>query len=176
VTGLDIEPEAIDLARDLAQASPAAERLRFVCADVHELPFADASFDIVVSRGSIYFWRDHTRALQEVMRVLRPDGVAFIGGGSGKYLTMDEFAKQRKGGHAPIGRPKTQRRSRVVIPLPNGKVAEASVSVDLSVSDWAFPFPVASYDAEMTRAGIADYRVLSEGGQWVEFRKPAPQP
>jgi hypothetical protein len=37
--------------------------------------------------------------------------------------------------------------------------------------DSIFPFPVRSCEALMTRAGIANYTVIAEGGRWVEMRK-----
>jgi SAM-dependent methyltransferase len=40
------------------------------------LPFADASFDLLVSRYSAHHWRDFPRALREARRVLRPDAPA----------------------------------------------------------------------------------------------------
>ncbi len=42
------------------------------------LPFADASFDWVVSRFSAHHWRDVPRALAEVRRVLKPGGRAIF--------------------------------------------------------------------------------------------------
>lgn len=39
-----------------------------------QLPFADASFDLVVTRFSAHHWMDVPAALQEVQRVLRPGG------------------------------------------------------------------------------------------------------
>lgn len=38
------------------------------------LPFADQSFDIVISRYSAHHWHDVGKALREVKRVLRPGG------------------------------------------------------------------------------------------------------
>jgi ubiquinone/menaquinone biosynthesis C-methylase UbiE len=38
------------------------------------LPFADAAFDLVATRFSAHHWLDVPRALQEMRRVLRPDG------------------------------------------------------------------------------------------------------
>jgi SAM-dependent methyltransferase len=137
VTGLDIEPEAIELAAQYASDCGMAPRMHWVVADVHALPFADSSFDLVISRGSIPFWRDHVTALREVMRVLKPGGVAFIGGGHGRYTSKEEWEKVRPGpGFHP-------------------------------------PFPLGNVPALMARAGIADYRRLTEGGSWIEFRKPA---
>jgi len=46
---------------------------------VEELPFDGQQFDFVMSRYSAHHWRDVPRALQEVKRVLKPDGqVCFI--------------------------------------------------------------------------------------------------
>lgn len=43
---------------------------------VESLPFADQSFDAVLSRYSAHHWRDFDRALCEAARVLKPGGVA----------------------------------------------------------------------------------------------------
>lgn len=45
---------------------------------VEELPFADASFDFVVTRFSAHHWRDVPRALAETRRVLKPGGFAMV--------------------------------------------------------------------------------------------------
>jgi SAM-dependent methyltransferase len=42
------------------------------------LPFADASFDIVISRYSAHHWHDVGQALREVKRVLKPGGVMIV--------------------------------------------------------------------------------------------------
>lgn len=45
---------------------------------VEQLPFADASFDMVLSRYSAHHWGDVPAALQEAFRVLRPGGTLVI--------------------------------------------------------------------------------------------------
>jgi len=44
-------------------------------ADVQELPFADESFDLVVANHMLFHVPDRRRALGEIARLLRPDGV-----------------------------------------------------------------------------------------------------
>jgi ubiquinone/menaquinone biosynthesis C-methylase UbiE len=79
VTGIDLAPTMIELARAHAAASPAAARLHFEVADVARLPFPDGAFEVVVSSGSIKHWPDPVAGLREIHRVLAPGGRAFIG-------------------------------------------------------------------------------------------------
>jgi SAM-dependent methyltransferase len=58
-----------------------ADRVRVETADMRRLPFADRSFDIVISRAAIhnlYTSRDRVTAIREIARVLRPGGRALI--------------------------------------------------------------------------------------------------
>ena len=47
-------------------------------ADVAQLPFADATFDVVISRYSAHHWQHPLRALGECARVLKPGGRLLI--------------------------------------------------------------------------------------------------
>lgn len=78
ITGIDLAPTMIDLARAHAEASPAASRLHFQVADVGRLPFPDGAFDAVMSSGSIKHWPDPVAGLRELHRVLAPGGRAFV--------------------------------------------------------------------------------------------------
>jgi SAM-dependent methyltransferase len=40
--------------------------------DVHAMPFADGTFDLIVSRYSAHHWSNPTSALREIHRVLKP--------------------------------------------------------------------------------------------------------
>lgn len=42
------------------------------------LPFADAAFDVVITRYSAHHWHDVGQALREVRRVLRPGGMLIV--------------------------------------------------------------------------------------------------
>lgn len=59
------------------------------------LPFPEATVDLVVSRGSIYFWESQRQGLREILRVLRPGGWAFVGGGFGTKVLRDEILAEK---------------------------------------------------------------------------------
>jgi ubiquinone/menaquinone biosynthesis C-methylase UbiE len=61
---------------DRARERAAAERLdiEFQQADAESLPFADASFDVVVSTFGVMFTPDQDRAAAEMLRVCKPGG------------------------------------------------------------------------------------------------------
>ncbi len=57
---------------------------------IEELPFPEASFDLVAGVGPVLTWSDRPQAIKELYRVLRPGGVAFVGG---RYLGMPEMRR-----------------------------------------------------------------------------------
>jgi arsenite methyltransferase len=73
VTGIDMTPEMLDKARAAAEAM-AAGNVEFVEAEAERLPFADESFDVVVSNGVIDLIPDKDAVFAELFRVLRPGG------------------------------------------------------------------------------------------------------
>jgi len=72
LTGIDLSPEMLGIARKRAASSGRAPDLRE--ADAHRLPFHDATFDTVVSTYSLCNIPDPRRAVGEMKRVLRPGG------------------------------------------------------------------------------------------------------
>jgi 2-polyprenyl-3-methyl-5-hydroxy-6-metoxy-1,4-benzoquinol methylase len=58
------------------------EQVRFVCAAGERLPFADASVDVVVFNHIYEHVVDPDAVLADVRRVLRPDGVLYLGLGN----------------------------------------------------------------------------------------------
>jgi arsenite methyltransferase len=73
VTGIDMTPEMLDKARRSA-AEMNAENVEFIESEAEALPFADASFDVVISNGVIDLIPDKDAVFSELNRVLVPGG------------------------------------------------------------------------------------------------------
>jgi SAM-dependent methyltransferase len=74
VTGIDIAPSAIDLAR--ANFEQQGLRGEFQVANGERLPFADESFDLVYAHGVVQYTADPQQLVDECRRVLKPGGHA----------------------------------------------------------------------------------------------------
>ncbi len=148
IRALDIDLEAIKIARRNIENAGLTERIEAVVGDVQKMPFPDGSADLVVSRGSFLFWKDKVRAFQEIWRVLKPGGVAFIGGGVGKLLPPDEKeAIKEKLSKGEFGPPK---------------------HLWIGLDDMS---------AVLRKAGISQFEITADEaclcGMWVEFKKPS---
>ncbi len=73
VVAIDIAAEPLRIAAERARERGLGN-VRFERADVHQLPFADAEFDLVTSRFGVMFFSHLPQALGEMRRVLRPGG------------------------------------------------------------------------------------------------------
>jgi ubiquinone/menaquinone biosynthesis C-methylase UbiE len=70
--GLDYVPELLERGRERAAADRLA--IEFVEGDAENLPFDDASFDVVLSTFGVMFAPDHQKAADELLRVCKPGG------------------------------------------------------------------------------------------------------
>ena len=73
VTGIDMTQAMLAKAR-AAAAEMGATNVEFVEGEVERLPFADASFDVVISNGVIDLVPDKDAVFSELFRVLAPGG------------------------------------------------------------------------------------------------------
>jgi arsenite methyltransferase len=73
VTGIDMTPQMLTKAR-AAAAELGATNVEFVEAEAERLPFADESFDVVISNGVIDLIPDKDAVFAELHRVLAPGG------------------------------------------------------------------------------------------------------
>ena len=77
VTGIDLSQTAIDLARkNFALNNLRAEDLRV--ANGEELPYPDATFDVVYGHGVIQYTADPAKLVRECHRVLKPGGTGIF--------------------------------------------------------------------------------------------------
>ena len=75
----DVSRKMVERARARLSRRTFRNRLRLALVDGDHLPFKDASFDAVFSRGvALSYVRDPGQALREIRRVLRPGGVVAI--------------------------------------------------------------------------------------------------
>jgi SAM-dependent methyltransferase len=73
VTGIDMTPQMLAKAR-AAAAELGLQNTEFVEGEVERLPFADESFDVVISNGVIDLVPDKDAVFAELSRVLAPGG------------------------------------------------------------------------------------------------------
>lgn len=76
-SGIDLSPQAIEWAKDWARREQLD--VDFRVGDITELPYTDATFDVVVSHGVLDHVPSETaeRAAREVRRVLKPKGLFY---------------------------------------------------------------------------------------------------
>ncbi|MEV6305657.1 class I SAM-dependent methyltransferase [Actinoplanes sp. NPDC051861] len=74
LTGADLSPDMVAIAERAAGSA----RIAFRVADVADLPWPDASTDLIVSTLSAHEWPEPERAAAELIRVLRPGGRLMI--------------------------------------------------------------------------------------------------
>lgn len=72
VTAVDVSPDMLDVARELRPD------INWLQAPAENLPFADASFDIVLSQFALMFFDSRAKGLAEMWRVLKPGGTLLV--------------------------------------------------------------------------------------------------
>jgi ubiquinone/menaquinone biosynthesis C-methylase UbiE len=77
VTAFDPSQQMLDVVASAAAARDLSN-IATVFGRAEDLPFANESFDVVITRFSAHHWADVPAALEEVYRVLRPTGVLVV--------------------------------------------------------------------------------------------------
>jgi ubiquinone/menaquinone biosynthesis C-methylase UbiE len=78
IDGLDLSTAMVGRARENARAAGLAGRVTFTAGDVADLPYPDATFDLIVSSISQHHWPDAHAGMRELRRVLRPGGRVWV--------------------------------------------------------------------------------------------------
>ncbi|MGC8588462.1 MAG: class I SAM-dependent methyltransferase [Hydrogenobaculum sp.] len=91
IVAIDSKIDMCDVARDyiLIENKP----IKVLNAFVESMPFGDNSFDLIISRGSVFFWNDKIAAFKEIYRVLKQGGITYIGGGFGTKELANKISK-----------------------------------------------------------------------------------
>lgn len=170
VSGLDITPELFEPGR--RRAAEAGVEIDWIEGDAQDLPFEDASFDVVVSTFGSMFAPDHQAAANEIARVLRPGGKAGIvawrpEGSIGRFFqTIGKYAPPPPEGFQPP-------------PLWGVRehVSELFAATGLAVSfeddaaHWHFDSIDEMVDEYTTKFGpiVMLHEALGSEGRWEEF-------
>ena len=108
---LDQSVEMLGCARNNIDRFVLEHRARTVHAPVQNIPLADNSVDLIISRGSVPFWDELPAAFSELYRILKSGGRVYVGGGMGPpelKAQLQEMARKldptRKYGHPAIPR------------------------------------------------------------------------
>lgn len=77
VVGIDLSPEMLHGYE--RERQPAGATVDLLCGDMTSLPFADASFDVVLCRSALHHMDDEVAVLKEMGRILKPGGSLVVG-------------------------------------------------------------------------------------------------
>ena len=142
IYALEKEKAICEVARMNIEKEQLTDKIISVLGDAHDLPFENEFADFIISRGSYHCWEDKVQVFKEIYRVLKKDGIGFVGGGFGRYVTEEELNRMKS----------LRDRS-----LKDGAKAYSS--------------PDKLREA-IHKAGIANFRIIYErAGIWAEIKK-----
>jgi ubiquinone/menaquinone biosynthesis C-methylase UbiE len=78
IIGTDVFEDMVTKARKTIAENKLEDQVAIDLADVHQMPYPDASADFIISRSTIHHWADPVKAFREIYRLLSPGGVAII--------------------------------------------------------------------------------------------------
>ncbi len=90
----DQSEEMLKLAKRTITKNGWEGRADILQGDVSCIGLPDGSVDLVVSRGSVFFWEDCAKAFREIYRILAPGGMAYIGGGFGSATLREQITQE----------------------------------------------------------------------------------
>jgi ubiquinone/menaquinone biosynthesis C-methylase UbiE len=144
IYAMDFSEEIHKMSMENIKGRGLAGRIIPVVGDVHRMPFPDEFASLVVSRGSMRFWRNKPAAFREMKRILKPGGKGFVGGGMGSGELAEAISREmiRRGADWQ-NKPRKSRKS--------------------DITQWK---------GIMGKAGFQKYEIISDdSGFWLYFEK-----
>lgn len=93
IAGVDVSEAMVAYSRKHCQSLIKTGRLDLRCAPAEMLPFLPAHFDKACTVNSIFYWNDAPRAISELWRVLKVDGVLVVCFTCREDLQTKDFVK-----------------------------------------------------------------------------------
>jgi ubiquinone/menaquinone biosynthesis C-methylase UbiE len=156
LTATDISPGMLKRLAATADALGVAG-VTTVATEAEQLPFADASFDLVFGHAVLHHIPDLARAFAEFRRVLRPGGMIAFAGEPSRYGDRLAALPKRAGIlAAPVWRRATGARGRAVAEVEQSEGHSLEGEVDVHA------FAPADLRRLLSEGGFADRRVGGE--------------
>lgn len=141
---MDISQDMLDMAEENIIHYGLKNRVETMVGDVHRIPVEDQTVDLIISRGSLLFWKDKKKAFKEIYRILAPGGIAYIGGGFGTIELKRKIDKEM------------QQRDQCWRQNMNKKVDKTNID----------------YEAILKAVEIENYQVISnEANKWIVIKR-----
>ncbi|BCZ47493.1 SAM-dependent methyltransferase [Clostridium gelidum] len=93
---LDNNSDALHIAKKRSEDLGVKQSSNTILGDVQNIPIEDESINLIISRGSLWFWEDKKKSIEEIYRVLINDGIAYIGCGFGDEETKKQVYEKMK--------------------------------------------------------------------------------
>jgi SAM-dependent methyltransferase len=90
VTGLDISEDMVKTATQNAKRENIENKVQFRIGDSQDLPFEDNTFDVVINECAVGIPDDSQKVLNEMVRVVRPEGKILIHESTWRQKLSDE--------------------------------------------------------------------------------------
>lgn len=94
IYAVDHSPASNEIAKKNIEDAGLSERITVLNGPVEKIPLDSGTAELVVSRGSAFFWEDYERAFSEIERILKPGGKSYIGGGFGNKELRDRIVEE----------------------------------------------------------------------------------
>lgn len=165
MTGVDLAQSSMDF----ANATHQAPNLKYQVGNAQELPFADASFDVVVNCESSHCYPDLAAFASEVRRVLRP-------GGSFCWCDMAPVEKVEAMPGVFVAAGLEPQRQTVITPRVLQSLTESAPAKKKLIASQVPPWMRPTFQMFAGMPGTKVYEALKKGKvQYLSgvFRKPA---